>query len=144
MRDSNSVKLSNIQFIPAMGNNTLLVKGVTSTSGESYLTQIQFKAVPYLDKADDDKGVSVLAVDSNRYYFTKLTKRDVVNVNCSCLDFYYRFARFTHEKNGLYGSEPKRFQKHTDRLPQNPKQVPALCKHLHKLFVHLQDIKIFS
>lgn len=142
--DAISVKIVNLEFIPSMHDDTMLVKANTKSDGPSYLTQINFVTVPYLNVTDQEKGVTVIGVDGNGYYFKKLKKSDVVEVNCTCKDFYYRFARFNYEKKALYGDEPERFDKHTDRAPQNPRQLPALCKHLQRLFLEITDRKLFS
>jgi hypothetical protein len=49
------------------------------------------------------------------------------------MDFYWRFAMYNDKDDSLLGKPPAPYVKKTDREPQNPKQVPGVCKHITAL-----------
>ena len=68
----------------------------------------------------------------------QLTKHNC-RVSCNCLDFFWRFALYAHKDQSLLGTDLGVYRKRTNRPPVNPRQVPALCKHLLKLAIELKN-----
>lgn len=133
------VNVINTFFIPSISDETLLVKSETKGKYFNYTTKIKFNNVKYVE-FDDENAVKILGVDNNFYYINKLSsKNNEIKVNCTCLDFFYRFAAWNASKDALDGDPPEPYIKKTDREPVNPTKSPGACKHILKLVNNLKN-----
>jgi hypothetical protein len=140
---ANTVKLDNLTFIPMASNNKLKVgSNTTSNNGHDYWSSIVFDNVTYLE-AEDPSAFSFTGSDNTEYFIEKLPKNANVKVNCSCLDFHYRFAVWDNKFRALDGNPPPPYIKKGNRPPVNPMQSPGLCKHLIKLMDDLRSQHLF-
>lgn len=131
---SNQVHVVEVVFVPYTHGNELYVKGKTKTDGPTvYNSLLVFKDVVY-DEGDTAGNITFVGADNQQYSVQPLTRNDV-QVRCSCLDFYYRFAYFNFNSNALFGTKPPPYAKvpGSTRGPANPQRLPGLCKHLVKI-----------
>ena len=135
-KKASSVQLSKIQYIPAE-DGILTVKADARSSGSTYETTIQFSGVKYVSP---DRQYSIpLPVSGQEISIMPLKSMgNLVEVRCTCMDFYWRFAMYNSKNRSLIGEPPAPYVKKTERQPLNPRQVPGACKHLHKLSSHLR------
>jgi hypothetical protein len=142
---TNSVQIRSLELVPYEG-----ALGVNSTvnsinSGNTYQPQIMFLNVNYVNVEDnqevenDPRLVTFQAVDGKDYTIEPIhLSRNNVKVRCTCLDFRWRFAIYNDRDNSLYGGGPGLYQNKTERQPNNPQQVPGVCKHILKLAAELK------
>lgn len=127
---SGRVRVVKKVFLPAIENGMLEVRATTSSLATKYTTRIQFENVEFSDE-DGQNVVSFKASDGQDYHIEPVGyNNDDVKVSCSCLDFYYRFSVWNYSDGSLLGDAPDPYIKKTDSEPQNPNEVPGLCKHL--------------
>lgn len=137
------VQLAKVQYIPAVGDNVLIVKAETRSSEKVYETVIQFTNVKYVNDATphavplelNGSQISIMPIRANQ---------NDVQVNCTCMDFYWRFAMYNNKDKSLLGEPPAPYVKKTNRRPNNPDQVPGACKHLMKLANQLRAANILK
>ena len=124
------VNITNIQYVPIQGG--LQVKSAARSNGHNYAQVMMFTNVPHNDGGE---GVTVTGTDGAEHTVQPISLTDArVKVNCSCLDFHYRFATWNYNDDALAGQKPPLYQrKTTDRPPVNPTHVSGICKHLIKL-----------
>lgn len=139
--NSNRIQLTTTFFIPS--NDSLQIRAKAKSDGPIYDTVAFFNRVEYSDENNPD-AISFIAPDNSKYYINQIDGNENVQVNCTCLDFYYRFAVWNNRNNSLYGDAPAPYIKKTDRLSQNPRRLPGLCKHLLKLFDYLEREQIIK
>lgn len=132
---SSQVQLARVQYIPA-GDGILTVKADARSSGKNYETTIQFAGVNYVTPGKQHSVA--LEVPGQEISIMPLrAMRNNVEVRCTCMDFYWRFAMYNSKDDSLLGEPPAPYVKKTKREPNNPSQVPGVCKHLQKLADHL-------
>lgn len=129
---SAQVQLRNVQYIPAVDNGVLIVKAKTRSSDKDYDTVIQFEKVRYV-KPGTQWAVPLQTEGQELYIMPLKNMGNYVQVHCTCMDFYWRFANYNKKNDSLLGEPPQPYVKKTDREPLNPDQVPGNCKHLQKL-----------
>ena len=133
---SKPVNVVNYQAVPSISNKTLLFKFNINSGGTKYSVNVNFINVVFFDKASAESrpdAVSVVATDGTEYFFQRFTSaQKQVKVNCSCLDFHFRFSVWNHQKDALDGDPPQPYVKKTDREPVNPTKSPGACKHILK------------
>jgi hypothetical protein len=129
---ANRVQVANFQYVPAVGNGVLIVKADTRTNDKRYETTIQFENVVYV-KPDRPYAVPLVVGNDEFHIMPIRTMKQHVKVHCTCMDFYWRFAMYNDKDDSLLGKPPAPYVKKTDREPQNPKQVPGVCKHITAL-----------
>lgn len=142
---ASSVNLTNTIFIPLPKTDELQVQSESRTVNDSYKSIIIFTNIIFRDEPSTQTA-TVVGVDGEEYHFTKINKnRSNVKVNCSCLDFNYRFASFNHRDGALAGDPPDPYirKKGSNRGPVNPKKVSGLCKHLQRMGEELEREGIF-
>lgn len=127
-----SVRLGEIRFVPGDGN--LQIKCLTSgETGKQYDTQIMLNDIVYVE-SEEQSTFRFVAMDGEEYFIQQPSAQNTkVEVTCSCMDFYWRFALANHNDKSLLGPKPQPYYKKTDRAPVNPNQSPGMCKHLMKL-----------
>lgn len=141
---ASDVRITNTLFMPYVGNDMLEAEGESQTTNGKYTSRVIFDNVIFKDE-ESDNTASVVAVDGEHYYFTKINRvRSNVKVSCSCLDFHYRFAAYNHRDDALAAKPPKPYVKKTDRQPVNPAEVSGVCKHIIRLVEELDRDNIFS
>lgn len=133
-KESNRVQIPNgIVYIPMMSNNALRIAAKTTTDNEpTYNTRVLFENLNYTDE-DTSDTFTFKGTDGSMYYIIKPPKSLDVKVNCSCLDFYYRFALWDSGFKSLDGDAPPPYIKKTDSAPVNPTRTPGVCKHIMAL-----------
>ena len=140
---ASSVELTNTIFIPYIENDSLEIQSESRTKNDTYTSTIIFDNVIF----KNDVGpltATVIGTDGEEYAFNRISKnRADVKVNCSCLDFHYRFAAFNHRDGALAGNPPEPYVKKTDRPSVNPKKSSGLCKHLIRMIEELEKEDIF-
>lgn len=138
----NPVQVINIELIPARESQNITAKATVRNDGTVYNTSALFDAVIYSD-ADQADNVTFTGSTGDEYHIEPIDlARNNVKVNCNCLDFYWRFATWNHQKNSLDGDPPPPYQRTTNRPPVNPRRVPGVCKHLIKTIIALRDAGI--
>lgn len=138
------VQVVNRVFVPAPANGILIVRATTRSSAKNYNTNIQFEDVEYLDSDDQATSYSFQATDGQTYIIRRIAYNDVdVKVNCTCMDFYFRFAVWNNAEGSLLGNPPEPYIKKTDKEPVNPDRIAGLCKHLMALTDDLRRERFF-
>lgn len=133
------VQVTNLELVPARESGNLTAKAKISSSGSEYRTTALFDNVVFED-TDQPDNVSFTGSDGNEYHLTPIDlSTNNVKVSCTCLDFYWRFATWNHQRDSLNGHPPPPYQRKTNRPPVNPRRVPGVCKHLMKTFISLRD-----
>ena len=135
-KDAKGIQIKSITFVPYQKDRILHVK---SEVGD-YDTEIRFNDVKYV--SEDSSGPKVKIDDNSSgepIWIEPINeRRSDVQVKCTCLDFYYRFAPFNAANNALIGDPPPRYVKKTDRPPVNPNEIPGVCKHIIRLHDELR------
>ena len=140
---SHRVQLVTTMFIPAVDNNSLEVRAKTRTDSGSYDSLIYFENVEFVNP-EDMGATTFVGPDGSEYAIQPIPRNNNVQVNCTCLDFYYSFAVWNDKRNSLFGDSPDPYVKKTDRAPRNPNHAPGLCKHLMKFFDEMVQDKIIK
>lgn len=143
---SNKVKLDNITYIPmANSGNIKIGSNTTSNNGHDYWSTLLFDNINYLSDEDpqDAQAFTFTGTDNTEYKIQRVPRNANVKVNCSCLDFHYRFAVWDNKFKALDGTPPPPYVKTTNRPSVNPMQSPGLCKHLIKLMSDLKSQNFF-
>lgn len=140
---SQRVQVTTTMYIPSMDNASLEIRAKTRTNGGSYDSLIYFDGVEYITE-EDNMAVTFVGTDGTNYSIIPINRNTNVQVNCTCLDFYYSFAVWNDNRNSLFGDSPDPYVKKTDREPKNPRKAPGLCKHLLKFFDELIKDKIIK
>lgn len=138
--DVNSAVVGAIKYVPYVQDRILQVNSdVRGTSG-NYHVVVQFLNVNF--QPTPENGVSFTAVDGTQYTVQPISLEATnVKVNCSCMDFYFRFAMWNFNNDSLAGAMPQPYQrKTTTRPPVNPSRVPGVCKHIIATFDKVDQI----
>lgn len=136
-RNSKRVQTTTTSFVPS--EEGLLVKAKSRTDGKSYDTVIYLSGIEMANE-ETPNAISIKSVDGSDFNIIPFKLMNTqLEVNCGCLDFYYRFAVWNDKHKSLYGDPPPPYRKKTNRKPVNPKQIAGLCKHIIALF---DEIKI--
>lgn len=146
-RDENSkrVQVTTTAFIPSLQNNSLEIRAKTNTDGKRYDSVIYFEDVEYLnDDNPSNYSISFMGPDNSEYRIVPISSNANVKVNCTCLDFHYRFATWNAAADSLYGTPPPPYVKKTNNKEANPSHTPGVCKHLIKLFDYIINQKIIK
>lgn len=141
---SNGIQLDKIEYIPMMQNRSLKVTANThSKLGSNYKTSVFLDNLNYLNQ-EENNSFNFEGNDGNEYHIEKLNPADNIRVNCSCLDFHYRFAVWDDKFKALDGDPPKPYVRKTNTRPEvNPMKSPGLCKHLLALIDYLKNDGLF-
>ena len=131
---ASKVAISNVELIPEVPSRRLLAKAKAQGSSGTYTPQIEFQDVNY---SGDD--YTFTGPDGEEYSIERISYDNDVRVTCDCLDFRWRFSLWNSKNKALLGPPPEQYQKKTNRPPQNPQQLPGMCKHLLRLVHYLDD-----
>lgn len=136
---TSDIRVESTTFIPTSGG--LMVKSdVKNTNkGSVSYTNILIENVDFC-KETDAGAIRLNGTDGA--HFIQPINLDVVDVkvNCTCLDFRFRFAMWNYEKESLIGEKPAPYKRKTETHPSaNPTHSPGVCKHLIKSFESFQE-----
>lgn len=138
---ANRVQVNKVTFTPSQGKSGTQLNvsaNIRGTTGLPYVSTIVFQKVQ-TEPEDLPTNITVKGTDGQDIHLTSVSLNGSnVQVRCTCLDFYWRFAVWNHRKNSLYGPPPDPYVKTTERPPVNPSQKPGVCKHLYKLIQKLK------
>lgn len=136
------IQVQQLKLVAAEPSHTLEATGTIKSGANTYQSIIFFDGVRYAPE-DTGNNVTFMGADSQEHHMEPI-KLNIANakVRCTCLDFRWRFSMHNQQKDALYGPGPGAYQKKTNRPPNNPQQVPGLCKHLLKLAQELRNSKI--
>lgn len=138
---ANRVQIEKVAFTPAqgrLGTELNVTANIRGTTGNRYVSTIVFQKVK-TEEADGPTNVTVKATTGNDVHLQNVSLNSSnVQVRCTCLDFYFRFALWNLKHKSLHGDPPDPYVKTTDRPPVNPQQKPGVCKHLYKLIQNLK------
>ena len=125
------------------GSGVLEVESVIkSDSGNQYQAIMSFSGIDYQDE-DTNDNVTFTGADGQDYHMAPISlSAQNVKVRCTCLDFRWRFSVQHQNQGTLYGPGPDIYQKKTDKQPNNPNNVPGVCKHLLRLGQELKANRI--
>lgn len=144
-----SVQIRELQLVPYQGALGINSSVNSVNSGNSYQPQIMFLDVNYVDTEgneameNDPNLVTFQAADGKDYTIEPIyLSRNNCKVRCTCLDFRWRFAMYNDKDGSLFGGGPGLYQKKTQREPNNPQQVPGVCKHILKLVAELKTNQV--
>lgn len=145
---TNEVNVREVRYIPVRTTaegGALQLSAITNSNGHEYKQQLLFSDVKY-DTEDSDTNITFKATDGQDYHIHPITlNRNRIRVNCSCMDFHYRFALWNYNNGTLMGRKPKPYRRKTDnRPPVNPGQVDGMCKHLIKVCERLRTQRIIE
>lgn len=143
--NSMNVKIQNLTFIPMAANGNLKIGANTTTNNKhDYWTTILLDNVHYLEEPEPN-SFEFTSNDGSTYYIDRVTRSSNVKVNCSCLDFHYRFSVWDNRFKALDGNPPPPYIRKTqNRPPVNPMQSPGLCKHIIGLVNDLRAQNLFA
>ena len=148
-QNTNSIQIRNLQLIPYEGALGINSSVNSVESGNTYQPQMVFLDVTYINMEDnpdveqDPNLVTFKAADGKDYTIEPIhLSRNNVKVRCTCLDFRWRFAMYNDKDGSLFGNGPGLYQKKTQRQPNNPQQVPGVCKHLLRLVAELKTNRV--
>lgn len=136
------VQVMKKRFIAAARAGAVGIRAQTRSSAKQYDTRMFFHGVTYLrDEDEQGTGFVFQTEDGQEFTIDPLSyANDDVEVSCSCLDFYYRFAVWNNKDGSLFGNPPDPYINKTDnREPVNPTRTPGLCKHLIALTDNLRQ-----
>lgn len=127
------VNVTNMQYVPVA--NGLQVKATSRSNGHNYAQTIIFSDIKY--QPDGGEGTTTFTgTDGSERNIQPVALQGArVKVQCSCLDFHYRFANHNHQADALVGKPPPLYQRvpGSNRPPVNPQQVSGICKHIIKV-----------
>lgn len=133
------VQIQNIELVPFNQSGALEARATANSNGNTYQPIILFQGVEFQDE-DTPENVTFTGTDGQEYHILPIQLRTTnVKVRCTCLDFRWRFSVQDQKADALYGEGPGLYQKVSNRPPNNPRNVPGICKHLMKLVVELRN-----
>lgn len=138
------IQITKMELDAARESGNLQVNAIAqSDSGKQYQPQMLFSNVIYED-TDQPDNISFKASTGDTFHIIPISlNTQNVQVRCTCLDFYWRFAKQNHAQQSLLGKPPPLYQKRTQtHAPANPTNTPGLCKHLMKVAIALKEAGI--
>lgn len=138
------IQIKSVSYVPYSESGEFEVKSSCASSGNTYNMTMMFKDVDYLDDGDSG-GVPITTSGSDSVTISPLSvNKNDVKVRCDCLDFKWRFAYHNNKHSALYGDPPEPYTKKTNRPPNNPFGVSAVCKHILVLYDYLSNLGIIK
>lgn len=136
---SRKIQVFTTTFLPSLQNNALEVRAKTRSKNDTYDSRIYFENVEFADETTPNVA-SFKGSDNENYYIIPIDNNSNVKVNCTCLDFYYRFSIWNNQKNSLIGDVPPPYikKRESNREPVNPSKSPGVCAHIIKLFDYVK------
>lgn len=139
--EAQNLRVDSMQYIPTSGGVIAKGKVVNTNKGSEYHTTVFIEDVEYTNENDPEK-IEMNGADGTKHYIKPIDATAVdVKVNCTCMDFHYRFALWNYNKDSLYGEKPEPYQRKTTTRPAaNPTQSAGVCKHLYKTFSEIEQL----
>lgn len=140
------IQVTQMELVAARESGNLQVNAIVSSdSGKEYQSQMVFDDVVYED-GDQSDNISFIAAGNDEYHIIPIKlNQSNVKVRCTCLDFYWRFAKTNQTAQSLLGDGPPPYQKRSAaHADANPTNAPGLCKHLMKVAIALKEARIVS
>ena len=140
----NPVQVQQMALVPYAPSNALEVRANILSNGNQYQSIMFFEGVEYQEE-DSPENVTFTGADNEEHHIVPIDlQRNNVKVRCTCLDFRWRFSVHNQEADALHGPGPDIYQKvpGSTRPPNNPGNVPGVCKHLMKLAIELRNNQI--
>ena len=140
---TSAVAVGTIKFIPYEDSHSLEIHADVNSAGHHYQSAMLFTDVQY-EPNDSPEVVSFHGADNTEHHIYSVSAvLNNVQVRCTCLDFYFRFANQNYQSDSLLGSPPPPYRRKTDtRPPANPMDAVGMCKHVIKLADKLKDMRI--
>jgi hypothetical protein len=139
------VNVISTQFIAYPQQFSFLVEAkVRGEDGITYDSNMLFKDVEF-QEADSPNVVTFKANNGEEYHIIPVVRNlHGVELNCTCLDYMWRFWQQNYQKDVQFGKGPNPYIRKTPPPPEgypyaNPEQVTGMCKHLIKLSDNLQQ-----
>ena len=130
---TNTVNVVNIKYLPYQQSGVLKIQGLVTSGGNRYHCSLSFSGV-YYEPTDQADLVTFTGADNKDYHIHPIDETiNDVQVSCTCMDFYYRFAQPDYQNKALDGNPPPTYVKKTNKEPVNPDNAPGICKHLMKM-----------
>lgn len=138
--DAANLRVDSIQYVPTSGGMIAKGKIVNTEKGSQYNTSVFIEDIEYTDETDPQK-IEINGVDGTPHYIKPFNLDETdVKVNCTCMDFHFRFAMWNHGKDSLFGEKPEPYQRKTTTRPEvNPTRSAGVCKHLYKTFGEIEQ-----
>jgi hypothetical protein len=146
---SQNYRMNIAAIIPYVGTKSVLFQGSCNglTQRAIHRTNMLFSGVDIIkrdpnsteeDKPDLNKYIEV-TYKGDLYYIEKPNPRvHLLSVRCTCADFFWRFAWADHIRGCLYGPAPRPYRRPRVKPPVNPRNIPALCKHVYNMYSFLR------
>lgn len=136
---TDTIKITNLEWIPYQGVKTLYVKALAQNEGREYNPIIMFKNIKYATP----NGLLLAANDGKAYRVEPISmKENDVLTRCQCADFHWRGQHANALDHSLFGRDRKKYESLGVRQPVNPNNAPFLCKHLMKMVKVIKETKI--
>ena len=100
-----------------------------TTPGETYIVNLYFTPVTFLDDEAEYKRIANAARDKYQnvwYYFIKPSNYTPVQVSCTCKDYIYSYAYWNAKIGNHFGPLPVIEPPKGVRPPRNPKHYPGM------------------
>lgn len=145
------LQIQGMEFTPLPNANNMLVEGVVANPqsetkpGAVYNPKILFGDVEFHtpeneEQVSDPNTLTIEGKNGKEFTISPIVlAKNNAKVQCNCLDFWWRFSHYNHRDQSLLGYDVGYYKKRTNRPPVNPRQVPAMCKHLLKLAIELKN-----
>lgn len=145
------IQIQGMEFSPLPNANNMLVEGtVNNPDSETkanavynpkiLFSEVEFHTPENEEEVADPNTLTLEGKNGKEFTISPIIlAKNNVKVQCNCLDFWWRFSHYNHKDQSLLGMDVGMYRKKTNRPPVNPRQVPAMCKHLLKLAIELKN-----
>lgn len=138
-REDNSslIRITTMAIVPYQDSIQVKCKVHNSQDQTDYSSNILIQGIRVGTEGEFDLDIMTTSGDLISVSKNALEEAEV-RVNCTCLDFHWRFALWNFNDGSLLGKKPKPYIKKTNRPPNNPQRLPGLCKHLIAVKQHFE------
>lgn len=150
-------KTKKLIYTPFVGVKTFSIRGEVTGTTEPKIHKVitVFQNADFSETADAkhtvELKVKLSGGKTKLVYMAPLTKKNKVQVRCSCSDFYFRAAYYHWESHTLYGVKPKKYTRKTGAVGTagaypsvNPEKVPMICKHVLSAYFKTRRSRYFQ
>jgi len=132
------VQVQKMELVPFGPSGALEVRGAINSSGKNYQSILMFSGLDY-QQEDTNENVTFVGSDGEEHHIMPISlSAQNVKVRCTCLDFRWRFAMQHQQQGTLFGPGPEAYKTTSNRAPNNPNNIPGVCKHLLALASELK------
>jgi hypothetical protein len=124
------VRLNDIVLQKGVRTETFYLEVGSSSKGSSYGVMIMFKGI------DDHQGLSEEEIAMGLKPKPSLSKNDIA-VRCNCPSYRFRFDYANRGAKAATGAKFPAYHKLTNRAPNNPDNIPGVCKHIMEAMDYL-------